>query len=406
MTYIERNSNELYHHGIKGQKWGRRRFQNSDGTLTKEGKARYKAYNKDYKEYKTLNRHVSASQRHLKEEGIMLDRVRDKYQQADRNYRKEMMKSNGLFGLKAAKKADKVAKAQSEMDKIGKDYDAAASSYGYANRIAKKDRKALTDHVSSMLKKYGEGSVKDIEYKTVKIGQNKLQKIMQGAPVSSIFGRERETDTFVKTGKTVADMPIVGNWYTANYTSNEEWKMKRSDVEQIKNNNSVKRQPDPEYVKKNDYFDNVSSVDKKAKKARDIKKAKRAAESATEKQKNLSKKTEAALKKRDEAKKNLDKAKQDIKGMKSYKGAPLSVRAATVAVRGVQKRKIKNAKVDYKVAKKEYDNAVKESNKAFFEAKRLDKKYKKAMLHSVRYSDELYHHGAAGKRWRARKKRK
>ena len=32
---------ELYHHGIKGQKWGVRRFQNSDGTLTAAGKARY-----------------------------------------------------------------------------------------------------------------------------------------------------------------------------------------------------------------------------------------------------------------------------------------------------------------------------------------------------------------------------
>lgn len=33
--------NELYHHGIKGQKWGVRRYVNSDGTLTLEGKQRY-----------------------------------------------------------------------------------------------------------------------------------------------------------------------------------------------------------------------------------------------------------------------------------------------------------------------------------------------------------------------------
>ena len=31
----------LAHHGIKGQKWGIRRFQNSDGTLTGAGKNRY-----------------------------------------------------------------------------------------------------------------------------------------------------------------------------------------------------------------------------------------------------------------------------------------------------------------------------------------------------------------------------
>lgn len=32
---------ELYHHGIKGMKWGVRRYQNSDGTLTDEGMRRY-----------------------------------------------------------------------------------------------------------------------------------------------------------------------------------------------------------------------------------------------------------------------------------------------------------------------------------------------------------------------------
>ena len=31
----------LAHHGIKGQKWGVRRFQNSDGTLTEAGKKHY-----------------------------------------------------------------------------------------------------------------------------------------------------------------------------------------------------------------------------------------------------------------------------------------------------------------------------------------------------------------------------
>lgn len=31
----------LVHHGIKGQKWGVRRFQNEDGTWTEEGKLRY-----------------------------------------------------------------------------------------------------------------------------------------------------------------------------------------------------------------------------------------------------------------------------------------------------------------------------------------------------------------------------
>lgn len=31
----------LYHHGILGQRWGIRRFQNKDGTLTDAGRKRY-----------------------------------------------------------------------------------------------------------------------------------------------------------------------------------------------------------------------------------------------------------------------------------------------------------------------------------------------------------------------------
>ena len=36
---------ELYHWGIKGMKWGVRRFQNPDGSLTPAGKKRYNAEN-------------------------------------------------------------------------------------------------------------------------------------------------------------------------------------------------------------------------------------------------------------------------------------------------------------------------------------------------------------------------
>jgi len=41
MPYRIRYSNSLCHHGIKGQKWGIRRYQNEDGSYTAEGKERY-----------------------------------------------------------------------------------------------------------------------------------------------------------------------------------------------------------------------------------------------------------------------------------------------------------------------------------------------------------------------------
>jgi len=56
MTYVY-YGNSLYHHGVKGMRWGVRRYQNPDGSLTEEGKRRQdyidakNAYKERRKEY-------------------------------------------------------------------------------------------------------------------------------------------------------------------------------------------------------------------------------------------------------------------------------------------------------------------------------------------------------------------
>lgn len=46
-AYVDNDYNSIYHHGIKGMRWGIRRYQNVDGSLTADGKTRYGDTNAD-----------------------------------------------------------------------------------------------------------------------------------------------------------------------------------------------------------------------------------------------------------------------------------------------------------------------------------------------------------------------
>lgn len=50
MTYysIPPRSDEIWHHGIKGMRWGVRKYQNEDSSLTPAGERRYQNVDKAY----------------------------------------------------------------------------------------------------------------------------------------------------------------------------------------------------------------------------------------------------------------------------------------------------------------------------------------------------------------------
>lgn len=128
MTYyvagIPYSPDDIYHHGIRGQKWGLRRFQNDDGSLTEEGKRRYGTSEnfENYKQYKAAKsnyRWAKAANYATLPTGILspfhLATMYNKnlrkaqYKEAKSNYEDSMKKATGRDLAKERKERGKVA---------------------------------------------------------------------------------------------------------------------------------------------------------------------------------------------------------------------------------------------------------------------------------------------------------
>lgn len=119
---------ELYHWGIKGMKWGVRRYRNEDGTLTETGKKRYSDDEPEQLGYKST--------------GLKARRARKANEKVDEGFKRwdesDKHRDNAIsLGKKATS-----AKLAYESDKSNKD---AKSAYKQAN---KEYKKALSENTT------------------------------------------------------------------------------------------------------------------------------------------------------------------------------------------------------------------------------------------------------------------
>lgn len=201
-------NDELLHYGIKGQKWGIRRYQNPDGTLTSEGRKRAK------REYKSDNREAS-----------------------ERGY-------NATVMAKAAKIAkNNAAKAEAKYNKAilnDPDKEKKRTQRLYNNFVDKAEAsknlsvkslnatKKAQDHCNELIKKYGKEAVKSIKYKDVK--NNKAFREKTGESNTRIINEATKQDNLSRWasagsvlaafGAVSAGAPVAAFWRFP--TSNDE----------------------------------------------------------------------------------------------------------------------------------------------------------------------------------------
>ena len=159
-------SDELYHYGIKGMKWGVRRYQNKDGTLTAAGKAKYGS---DISQRKV--KHVKKQfQTGLKTKSIDMEPLHSKV-------RKEVHQSKEGKALSNVQKYFDAIYKQAESQGISRSqvvFDKATADW--YNGLNDAYSKKLTETAKKYVDEYASVTLKSLGYEDTKAGREWLKK--------------------------------------------------------------------------------------------------------------------------------------------------------------------------------------------------------------------------------------
>ena len=137
-------SNELYHYGILGQKWGVRRFQNPDGTWTEEGKARYS-------DSKTMKKESRAEVRADNKKAFALGKQATIDSHASYIADKKTLKAQVRYDKKPTnRRLNRLEAKQRTAERL--------------DTKSKESKRSAEEHISELMSKYGSQAVKGLSY--------------------------------------------------------------------------------------------------------------------------------------------------------------------------------------------------------------------------------------------------